>query len=102
MDVGGNRQSWLKVRDLTKGVTYCFRVQAKTISFGPELGANITAGPAEGEGHRVNAWGRTVALCLSTHTCPSSCHVRMQWQGIMGEERSMVESSQKRPVEVIL
>ncbi|KAJ8344909.1 hypothetical protein SKAU_G00291020 [Synaphobranchus kaupii] len=48
VDVRGNRQLWLKVRDLTKGVTYCFRVQAKTISYGPELEANITAGPAEG------------------------------------------------------
>ncbi|KAG7459979.1 hypothetical protein MATL_G00216340 [Megalops atlanticus] len=48
VDVRGNRQRWLKVRDLTKGMTYCFRVQAKTISFGPELEANITAGPVEG------------------------------------------------------
>ncbi|XP_064171799.1 protein sidekick-1 [Anguilla rostrata] len=48
VDVRGNRQRWLKVRDLTQGVTYCFRVQAKTISFGPELEANITAGPVEG------------------------------------------------------
>ncbi|KAJ8253833.1 hypothetical protein COCON_G00204450 [Conger conger] len=48
VDVRGNQQSWLKVRDLTKGVNYYFRVQAKTISFGPELEANITAGPVEG------------------------------------------------------
>ncbi|KAI1884631.1 hypothetical protein AGOR_G00228370 [Albula goreensis] len=48
VDVRGDRQRWLKVRDLTKGVTYCFHVQAKTISFGPELEANITAGPVEG------------------------------------------------------
>ncbi|XP_036384090.1 protein sidekick-1 isoform X2 [Megalops cyprinoides] len=48
VDIKGNWQRWLKVRDLTKGVTYCFRVQAKTVSFGPELEANITAGPVEG------------------------------------------------------
>ncbi|KAJ8389678.1 hypothetical protein AAFF_G00115540 [Aldrovandia affinis] len=48
VEVRGNRQRWLKVRDLTKGVTYCFHVQAKTTSFGPELGANITAGPVDG------------------------------------------------------
>ncbi|KAJ8251126.1 hypothetical protein GJAV_G00217560, partial [Gymnothorax javanicus] len=48
VDVRGNEQHWLKVRDLTKGVTYCFRAQAKTISFGPELEANITTGPVEG------------------------------------------------------
>lgn len=49
MDVQGNGQRWLKVRDLTKGVTYFFRVQARTIAYGPELQANVTAGPAAGE-----------------------------------------------------
>lgn len=49
VDVKGNWQRWLKVRDLTKGVTYFFRVQARTIAYGPELQANVTAGPAEGE-----------------------------------------------------
>ena len=49
VDVKGNRQRWLKVRDLTKGVTYFFRVQARTIAYGPELQANVTAGPAEGK-----------------------------------------------------
>uniref|UniRef100_A0A803TTI8 Sidekick cell adhesion molecule 1 n=1 Tax=Anolis carolinensis TaxID=28377 RepID=A0A803TTI8_ANOCA len=48
VDIKGNWQRWLKVRDLTKGMTYLFRVQAKTIAYGPELQANITAGPAEG------------------------------------------------------
>ncbi|XP_066545960.1 protein sidekick-1 [Amia ocellicauda] len=48
VDIKGNWQRWLKVRDLTKGVTYCFRVQAKTITFGPQLEANVTAGPVEG------------------------------------------------------
>ncbi|XP_034525634.1 protein sidekick-1 isoform X5 [Ailuropoda melanoleuca] len=48
VDVKGDWQRWLKVRDLTKGVTYFFRVQARTIAYGPELQANVTAGPAEG------------------------------------------------------
>ncbi|XP_040311696.1 protein sidekick-1 [Herpailurus yagouaroundi] len=48
VDVKGNWQRWLKVRDLTKGATYFFRVQARTIAYGPELQANVTAGPAEG------------------------------------------------------
>uniref|UniRef100_A0A8D0G947 Sidekick cell adhesion molecule 1 n=1 Tax=Sphenodon punctatus TaxID=8508 RepID=A0A8D0G947_SPHPU len=48
VDIKGNWQRWLKVRDLAKGVTYLFRVQARTITYGPELQANITAGPAEG------------------------------------------------------
>ncbi|XP_060029207.1 protein sidekick-1 [Erinaceus europaeus] len=48
VDVKGNWQRWLKVRDLTKGVTYFFRVQARTIAYGPELQANVTTGPAPG------------------------------------------------------
>ncbi|XP_058891430.1 protein sidekick-1-like isoform X2 [Acipenser ruthenus] len=48
VEIKGNWQRWLKVRDLTKGVTYSFRVQAKTITYGPELEANITAGPSDG------------------------------------------------------
>ncbi|XP_029432778.1 protein sidekick-1 isoform X2 [Rhinatrema bivittatum] len=48
VDIKGSRQRWLKVRDLANGVTYCFRVQARTIADGPELQANITAGPTEG------------------------------------------------------
>ncbi|KAG5195467.1 hypothetical protein JEQ12_012756 [Ovis aries] len=48
VDVKGSWPRWLKVRDLTKGVTYFFRVQARTIAYGPELQANVTAGPAKG------------------------------------------------------
>uniref|UniRef100_A0A8D2IZ62 Sidekick cell adhesion molecule 1 n=1 Tax=Varanus komodoensis TaxID=61221 RepID=A0A8D2IZ62_VARKO len=48
VDIKGNWQRWLKVRDLTKGMTYLFRVQARTLAYGPELQANVTAGPAEG------------------------------------------------------
>ncbi|KFV75189.1 Protein sidekick-1, partial [Struthio camelus australis] len=48
VDIKGNWQRWLKVRDLTKGMTYLFQVQARTIAYGPELQANVTAGPAEG------------------------------------------------------
>ncbi|XP_059414542.1 protein sidekick-1-like isoform X5 [Carassius carassius] len=48
VDIRGSWQRWLKVRDLTKGVTYCFRVQAKTIAYGPEAEASITAGPVRG------------------------------------------------------
>ncbi|XP_076865315.1 protein sidekick-1 isoform X2 [Brachyhypopomus gauderio] len=48
VDIRGSWQRWLKVRDLTKGVTYCFHVQARTISYGPEVTGNVTAGPVEG------------------------------------------------------
>uniref|UniRef100_A0A672KH47 Protein sidekick-1-like n=1 Tax=Sinocyclocheilus grahami TaxID=75366 RepID=A0A672KH47_SINGR len=48
VEIKGNWQRWLKVRDLMRGVTYRFKVQARTISYGPELEANITAGPVEG------------------------------------------------------
>lgn len=54
VDIRGSWQRWLKVRDLTKGMTYCFRVQAKTIAYGPEAEANITAGPVKGELHNHN------------------------------------------------
>ncbi|KAL8175057.1 UNVERIFIED_CONTAM: Protein sidekick-1 [Gekko kuhli] len=49
VDIKGNWQHWLKIRDLTKGITYLFRMQARTITYGPELQANVTAGPAEGK-----------------------------------------------------
>ncbi|TRY87491.1 hypothetical protein DNTS_035314, partial [Danionella cerebrum] len=48
VDIRGSWQRWLKVRDLSKGVTYCFRVQARTIAYGPEAEANITAAPVKG------------------------------------------------------
>lgn len=51
VDIRGSWQRWLKVRDLTNGVTYCFRVQAKTIAYGPEAEASITAGPVRGKLH---------------------------------------------------
>lgn len=55
VDVKGSWQRWLKVRDLTRGVTYFFRVQARTVAYGPELQANVTAGPAEGKWPRGQA-----------------------------------------------
>ncbi|XP_077172326.1 protein sidekick-1 isoform X2 [Paroedura picta] len=48
IDIKGNGQHRLKIRDLTKGVTYLFCVHARTIAYGPERQANVTAGPAEG------------------------------------------------------
>ncbi|XP_047434773.1 protein sidekick-1-like isoform X2 [Mugil cephalus] len=48
VDVKGSWQRWLKVRDLTKGVTYSFGVQALTVSYGPPIQANITAQPVKG------------------------------------------------------
>jgi len=50
VDVKGGGPLWLKVRDLADGVTYAFRVRAKTFVYGPEVEANITTGPGEGEG----------------------------------------------------
>ncbi|XP_045904091.1 protein sidekick-1-like isoform X2 [Micropterus dolomieu] len=48
VDVRGSWQKWLKVRDLIKGVTYTFNVQALTVSYGPPIQANITAQPVQG------------------------------------------------------
>uniref|UniRef100_A0A3Q2E7L1 Sidekick cell adhesion molecule 1b n=1 Tax=Cyprinodon variegatus TaxID=28743 RepID=A0A3Q2E7L1_CYPVA len=48
VDVKGSWQRWLKVRDLIKGATYMFGVQALTVSYGPPIQANITAQPVTG------------------------------------------------------
>ncbi|XP_026531599.1 protein sidekick-2 [Notechis scutatus] len=48
VDVKGNSPLWLKVKDLSEGVTYRFRIRAKTFIYGPEVEANITTGPGEG------------------------------------------------------
>ena len=49
VDVKGGGPLWLKLKDLADGVTYTFRIRAKTFMYGPELEANITTGPGEGE-----------------------------------------------------
>ncbi|NXS62977.1 SDK2 protein, partial [Brachypteracias leptosomus] len=48
VDVKGNSPLWLKVKDLAEGVTYRFRIRAKTFAYGPDVEANITTGPGEG------------------------------------------------------
>ncbi|XP_064423550.1 protein sidekick-2 [Latimeria chalumnae] len=48
VDVKGNSPLWMKVKDLAEGVTYKFRIRARTFTYGPEIEANITTGPGEG------------------------------------------------------
>ncbi|NXI91936.1 SDK2 protein, partial [Psophia crepitans] len=48
VDVKGNSPLWMKVKDLAEGVTYRFRIRAKTFVYGPDVEANITTGPGEG------------------------------------------------------
>ncbi|XP_054860164.1 protein sidekick-2 isoform X3 [Amphiprion ocellaris] len=48
VDVKGSGPLWLKLKDLADGVTYNFRIRAKTFIYGPEVEANITTGPGEG------------------------------------------------------
>ncbi|CAG06587.1 unnamed protein product, partial [Tetraodon nigroviridis] len=48
VDMKGSGPLWLKLRDLADGVTYNFRIRAKTFMYGPEVQANITTGPGEG------------------------------------------------------
>ncbi|KAM9597745.1 protein sidekick-2 [Trichechus inunguis] len=48
VDVRGNSPLWLKVKDLAEGMTYKFRIRAKTFTYGPEIEANVTTGPGEG------------------------------------------------------
>ena len=84
MDVKGNWQRWLKVRDLTKGVTYFFRVQARTIAYGPELQANVTAGPAEGE------WAVLITeqslIALTCFGIPALMRWRQEFKSILTAE----------------
>ncbi|XP_055994092.1 protein sidekick-2 [Sorex fumeus] len=48
VDVKGGSPLWLKVKDLAEGMTYRFRIRAKTFAYGPEIEANVTTGPGEG------------------------------------------------------
>ncbi|XP_052543589.1 protein sidekick-2 isoform X1 [Tympanuchus pallidicinctus] len=48
VDVKGNSPLWMKVKDLAEGITYRFRIRAKTFTYGPDVEANITTGPGEG------------------------------------------------------
>ncbi|XP_058231848.1 protein sidekick-2 isoform X2 [Hemibagrus wyckioides] len=48
VDVKGSAPLWMKIKDLAEGVTYNFRIRAKTLTYGPEVEANITTGPGEG------------------------------------------------------
>ncbi|XP_066560557.1 protein sidekick-2 isoform X2 [Amia ocellicauda] len=48
VDVKGSSPLWMKIKDLADGVTYNFRIRAKTFTYGPEVEANITTGPGEG------------------------------------------------------
>ncbi|XP_018424454.1 PREDICTED: protein sidekick-2 [Nanorana parkeri] len=48
VDVKGNSPLWMKLKDLAEGVTYRFRLRAKTFIYGPDLEANVTTGPADG------------------------------------------------------
>lgn len=65
VDVKGNSPLWLKVKDLAEGMTYRFRIKAKTFTYGPEVEANITTGPGEGR----RDW---------TSYCPSRHILRVQ------------------------
>lgn len=49
VDVKGSTPLWMKIKDLADGVTYNFRIRAKTLTYGPEVEANITTGPGEGQ-----------------------------------------------------
>uniref|UniRef100_A0AAY4BPU2 Sidekick cell adhesion molecule 2b n=1 Tax=Denticeps clupeoides TaxID=299321 RepID=A0AAY4BPU2_9TELE len=48
VDVKGGGPLWMKIKDLADGVTYKFRIQARTFMYGPGVEANITTGPGEG------------------------------------------------------
>lgn len=49
VDVRGSWQRWLRVRDLVRGATYTFSIQALTVNYGPAIRANLTAQPVKGQ-----------------------------------------------------
>ena len=71
VDVKGSWQRWLKVRDLIKGATYMFGVQALTVSYGPPIQANITAQPVQGKQGRTS-----VCVCVNSHLGRKNWHTQ--------------------------
>lgn len=67
VDVKGNSPLWLKVKDLAEGMTYRFRIRAKTFTYGPEIEANVTTGPGEGRGASA---GLGPAALHTRHSAP--------------------------------
>lgn len=71
VDVKGNSPLWMKVKDLAEGVTYRFRIRAKTFAYGPDIEANITTGPGEGKGGgRREGFGVREEMWLGTAPPP--------------------------------
>uniref|UniRef100_A0A8C1Q4G4 Sidekick cell adhesion molecule 2b n=1 Tax=Cyprinus carpio TaxID=7962 RepID=A0A8C1Q4G4_CYPCA len=62
VDVKGNAPLWLKIKDLADGVTYNFRIRAKTFTYGPEVEANITTGPGEGLSPYISRYGSALTI----------------------------------------
>lgn len=74
VDVKGNSPLWMKVKDLAEGVTYRFRIRAKTFAYGPDIEANITTGPGEGKGGgRREGFGVREEMWLGTALPPRCC-----------------------------
>lgn len=55
----------MKIKDLADGVTYNFRIRAKTLTYGPEVEANITTGPGEGQASDLSSTRAHTALCCN-------------------------------------
>lgn len=72
VDVKGTSPLWMKVKDLAEGVTYRFRIRAKTFAYGPDVEANITTGPGEGAG---DTWGTHREEMGLAWLCASLCLV---------------------------
>uniref|UniRef100_A0A8C6MIQ1 Sidekick cell adhesion molecule 2 n=1 Tax=Nothobranchius furzeri TaxID=105023 RepID=A0A8C6MIQ1_NOTFU len=62
VDVKGSAPLWMKIKDLADGVTYSFRIRAKTLTYGPEIEANITTGPGEGTQPFISRHGGALTL----------------------------------------
>lgn len=78
VDVKGSAPLWMKIKDLADGVTYNFRIRAKTLTYGPEVEANITTGPGEGKSPFRGLGGGAFRLpdTSSAHCSPSERSAR--------------------------
>lgn len=90
VDVKGNAPLWLKIKDLVDGVTYNFRICAKTFTYGPEVEANITTGPGEGLylciftlSHITSAFTLSYAVRTKLYVC-NSIFLTVQYTGAPG------------------
>lgn len=85
VDVKGNSPLWLKVKDLAEGMTYRFRIRAKTFTYGPEIEANVTTGPGEGRGASAGLGPAPSTHGIQPPTREGVSRHREEQDGVLGQ-----------------